>query len=164
MNMTCAKWRDQLLETALGQNASDALNTHLSQCSACATELAKLRTHRERLDTLLPSLATAEPSSNLAARILAATRATNEPAFMWRRWMIAGAAAIIVIAATLGWILNRRTTAPDPALAKAVALAHWQAPTDVLLQLPNHGLLNSIPRLDDSYLAIPMEMQKGEKQ
>ncbi|HEY6971479.1 MAG TPA: hypothetical protein VJA94_19880 [Candidatus Angelobacter sp.] len=166
MNKTCAKWRDQLLEAALGEKASHELDAHLSWCGNCATELTRLRGCCERLDARLPSLAGAEPSADLTNRILASTRsaAAREHASVWRLWTIAGAAAVVLFAAMIGWILSQQTNPLDAAPSGAIALAHWQAPTDVLLQVPNHELLNSIPKLGDSYLTIPVEIQKGEKQ
>ena len=153
------------MEAALGEKASNELDAHLSQCGNCTSELTRLRARRERLDALLPSLAGAEPSADLTNRILAATRsAAREHASVWRLWVIGGAAAVIVLAVMIGWILNRRTNLPDRAPVEAIALAHWQAPTDVLLQVPNQGVLNSVPKLGDSYLTIPLEIQKGEKQ
>ena len=140
MNKTCAKWRDQLLETALGENGNDELNSHLSQCSDCTNELARRGASRERLEALRPSRAGAEPAADLANRILAVAKSktTRISVFTWRRWAIAAAAAIIVIAVMSGWILNRPANVPDHDLIEAMALAHWQAPTDVLLRIPNH--------------------------
>ena len=166
MNKTCAKWRDQLLEAALGEKASDELDTHLSRCGDCAAELTRLHARRERLDALLPSLGGAEPSADLTNRILGATRsaAPREHARVWPLSVIAGAAAVIVFAVMITWILSRPKSPLESASPGTIALAHWQAPTDVLLQVPNQGVLNSIPKLGDSYLTIPLEIQKGEKQ
>ena len=166
MNKSCAKWKDQLLEAALSEKASQELEAHLSRCGDCAAELTSLRDRRERLDALLPSLAGAEPSADLTNRILSATRfaAAREHASVLQLWVIAGAAAVIIFAVMIGWILRRQTNPLDTAPSGAIALAHWEAPTDVLLRVPNQGVLNSVPKLGDSYLTIPMEMQQGETQ
>jgi len=165
MNKACMKWKDQLLETALGQAVGGELEAHLSGCADCAAELSRLRVRRQRLDTLLPLVARAEePSPGLRARIQAAAQVTAkpEPTGFWR-WALVGAVTVVMIAVLIASVLKRPTIVPIADLDGARALAHWHAPTDVLLRAPGHEFLNTVPQLGDAYFAIPMKTEEGEK-
>jgi len=164
MKNTCMKWKDQLLEAALTGTSEGELRDHLSRCADCTTELAALRARRERLDTLLPLVASAEePSPGLHTRILHATAAaTQRQRFSLPRLWVPVTAAVIMIAVMIGWVLNRRNTLTQAELHGAQALAQWRAPSDVLLQMPGQEFLNSAPRLGESYIIeIPTEKERG---
>ena len=164
MKNTCMKWKEQLLEAALAETAGGELSEHLSQCADCAAEFKSLRARRERLDTLLPLVARAEESSaDLRARIVAAAEASTVPRRpdFWRQWVLAGATTLIVIGIMVGWAWNRRAKVMEAELRSAQALAQWRAPTDVLLRIPGQELLTSTPRLGESYIKVPVEMERG---
>jgi anti-sigma factor RsiW len=166
MKNVCMKWKDQLLEAALGESAAPELQNHLSQCADCAAELAVLKARRERLDKLLPKIATAEePSPALRARIIAAVEASNvrRQSNPWGRWALAGAATVILIGAVAVRILKSSTGINEADLRSAQALAEWRAPTDVLLRLPGQQWLNSTPRLGESYINMPTQNGKSRK-
>jgi len=159
MKNTCTKWKDQLLEAALADASGTELADHLSRCPDCAAELKALRTRREKLDTLLPlSAKTQEPSTNLAAGIVAAAEANRASrAFnSWRAstWALAGVACIVVIAVMIGWALNRRSSLTQAELQKAQALVEWRAPSDIFLQTPGQKFLNTVPTLGESYFSM----------
>lgn len=167
MNNACMKWKEQLLEAALGETAGAELQEHLSQCPDCAAELETLRAKRERMDSLLPLMAAAEePSPDLRARIMAATETSKVRPLrlMWQAWALAGVIAVVVIAGTVSWIRNRETRELEATVQTAQQLAEWQSPTADLLKVPGQELLSSSPRLGESYISIPMERGKGEKQ
>jgi anti-sigma factor RsiW len=154
------KWKDELLNAALAGAPSAELKVHLSNCSACAAELAALRARREKMDSLLPLVAqAADPPADFRACVLAATAAADESN---RRsssvtWQLAAVAAVILIALVVGFTLHRRNTVrvPETELAAAQQLADWRAPSDALLALPGPDVLRSIPKLGDSYLQLP---------
>ena len=157
MNNACMKWKEQLLETALGETAGTELLEHLAQCQDCAAELETLRAKRERMDSLLPLIASAEePSPELRARIMAATEtATVHPLrLLWQAWALAGIIAVVVIAVGVIWIRNRENGELEATVRTAQQLAEWQSPTADLLKVPGQELLNSSPRLGESYLPM----------
>ena len=165
MKNDCTKWKEQLLEAALTQEAAPALREHLLTCAMCAAELAALRTQRERLDALLPLVTReAEPSPDFRARVLAAAEtagsARREP--RWRTWGLAGVAAMTVVAVVLALMLRSRIAppAPEPDLAAAQKLAEWRAPSDVFLKTPGSEILRSTPKLGASFFSIPSQSQE----
>jgi hypothetical protein len=166
MKNECAKWKDELLEAALTGAAADGLREHMSKCVDCTAELAALRARSERLNTLLPLVAQgAEPSADFRARVLAAAQATHEtsrgPA--WPVWQRAGAmAAVLVAALVITFTLYRRDarTLPQGELTAAQKLSEWRAPSDVLLKTPGRQILQTTPRLGQSYLQVPAKTDK----
>jgi hypothetical protein len=159
MKNACTKWKDQLLEAALGEPAPE-LEGHLAQCAECTAELVVLKARRERLDALLPMIARAEgPSPGLRARIIAAAEAStaHRQKVLWQRWIFAGVAAVIALAVFAGWAFQRSREVAESELRAAQALAEWRAPTDFLLRSPGDQWLNSTPKLGESYIKMPTE-------
>ena len=167
MKNECMKWKDQLLEAALAGSAGRDLEQHLQQCADCTGELAALRVRRERMDAMLPLVARgAAPATDFRARVLAAAEAGNQGrgARVWRAWAVAGATAIVLVTLATGLALRWRAARSVPAaeLAAAQKLAEWQAPSDVLLESPGRGILESTPRLGESYFKLPAKRDKEE--
>ena len=164
MKNDCGKWKNQLLDAAWGDvEATGELQNHLSQCADCETELAGLRARRERLESLLPLLAKeTEPSPDLRARIVAAAEAATDRRhpMQWRLWATVGAVTAMVLL-MLFLVFGRRTRVTEADLRGAQALAQWRAPTDVFLRTPGQDLLNSTPRLGESYITIPADTEGG---
>jgi anti-sigma factor RsiW len=166
MKNACEKWKDQLLEAALTGRASKDLEEHLKNCASCAADLDELGARRVRLDALLPLVAKGEePSAGFRARVLAAAESADERkrARPWRRWTLAGA-AVLVAALIVGVTLLRRNglAVPEGNLAVAQKLAEWRAPSDGLLRTPGQEILNTTPKLGNSYLSVPMK--NGEEE
>jgi hypothetical protein len=166
MKNACVKWKDQLLEAALAGSAGRDLEQHLRQCADCTEELAALRVRRERLDAMLPLVARgAAPATDFRARVLEAAEAGNQGrgARVWRAWAVAGATAIVLVTLATGLALRWRAARSVAAeLAAAQKLAEWQAPSDVLLESPGRGILESTPRLGESYFKLPAKSDKEE--
>jgi len=167
MKNECAKWKDQLLEAALSGVATSGVEEHMLGCASCPEELAALRARRERLDAVLPLVVRgAEPPPEFRARVLAAAAAANlaKGARPWRVWGLAGAA--VVAAATLLIILTVRQRevriVPASDLAAAEKLAQWRAPSDVLLETPGREILQTTPRLGESYLRVPKKTDEED--
>ena len=155
MTMPCFKWKDRLLEAALGEVPGGALAEHLKNCPACASALTELHARRAQLDSCLTLVARgAELPGDFRARVLAAV-ATAQPSrtWPWRRWVPAAAAlAVILLVAVIGW---RRGPAGKPRDAEFVsveALMQWRAPSDVFLETPGREILQTIPKLGTSHL------------
>jgi hypothetical protein len=164
MNNACMKWNDHLLEAALAEVTDSGLRDHLSQCAGCAARLQALRARREQMDTLLPLLARpAGIPPDLYTRTMGAAEASRthrQPNF-WRQGAFAGAVAVIVIAATIGWTWKQRRNEANAELRAAQQLAQWRSPTQVLLQIPGQEFLTNTPKLDESYINVPMRTERG---
>ncbi|MGD0425109.1 MAG: hypothetical protein ABSC10_00185 [Candidatus Acidiferrales bacterium] len=167
MKNECAKWRDQLLEAALTRTAAGGLEEHLLVCASCAEELAALRARRERLDALLPLVAAgAEPPPEFRAQVLAAAEAANEAevARPWRVWALAGATVVTVVTLLIVLAVPQSEIRIVPAsdLAAAEKLAQWRAPSDVFLETPGREILQTTPRLGESYLRVPKKTDQED--
>jgi hypothetical protein len=166
MKNECAKWKDELLEAALTGASAAGLREHMSKCADCTAKLATLRAKSERLDALLPLVAQgAEPSADFRARVLAAADATSETSrgIAWPEWQRVGAmAAVLVAALVISFTLYRRDprTLPQSELTAAQKLSEWRAPSDVLLKTPGLEILQTTPRLGESYLGVPTKTDK----
>jgi predicted anti-sigma-YlaC factor YlaD len=167
MKKACEKWKDSLREAALSGVTAKDLEEHLRDCTDCAAELDEVRARAERLDTLLPLMMQgAEPSADFRARLLAAAEAAREEklARPWRVWTLAGATAVFVVVLMIAGALQRRTARmiPGDELAAAQRLAEWRAPSDGLLATPGREILQTMPRLGESYLNVPVKPAEGE--
>jgi hypothetical protein len=165
MTTACAKWKDQLLESALGGTVGGEFAAHVKTCPGCAAALGALRARRERMDTLLPLVARAsEPPGEFHAKVMAAAEASREtPVWFLQRRVLAGAAlvlAAIVFAAVLRW--RSGPTFPNADLAAAQSLAQWRAPSDVFLETPGREILRTTPRLGESYVNVPIQTNEEE--
>jgi anti-sigma factor RsiW len=163
MNNNCTQWKDALLEAALSDRPAAGLEQHLSQCSACAANLATLRARRERLDALLPlAIRGPEPSAGFHGRIMnAAESAGRTSRTAWPAWGLAAAAILLIVfggGPVLRWFSTR--TGPDAELAAATRLANWRAPSDALLAIPGREILSTTPRLGESYPQFQTDKEK----
>lgn len=126
MNTTCARYGDDLtafLDGELGVASSESLRLHLRGCTACASELARLRAAVRQHEKAL-----AAPIAVDVERLLASTReslgalgvasgaAATRPSsrqrwgvFPWNRALVAGVAAAAVV--VVSWF-GLRDTAP----------------------------------------------------
>ncbi len=158
MTNDCSIWKNALLEAVLTGAANNALEAHVSQCANCTGELAALRTRREQLDSLLPQLAQgAEPSVDFRARLLAvaeATHSTWRPRF-WPSWSLVGVTGLIAAVLVVGWAFHPgASSVPETELLAAEKLTQWRAPSDVLLAAPGAQILQTTPKLGQSYLPV----------
>ncbi len=164
MKTACAEWKDALLEATLTGTMAGELEDHLKMCVGCAEAFAALQVRRERIDTLLPLMARGEePSPEFRARLLARADALRKTRRVsrWRTWALAGVAAAIAAAAIVSLLRQSREPAtPDRELVAAQSLAEWRAPSDVLLETPGRELLRATPRLGESYVKIPVQVDK----
>jgi hypothetical protein len=169
MKTECTKWqnKDALVNAAVAAPAGSAaaeLEDHLSRCPECARDLARLRARQQQIDTLLPLVARdAELEPGFETRVLAAaaaldaSRRSRAPR-LWMRWALAGAVAALMI----GLAVHSRTSQirSREELIAAQKLAHWRAPSDVLLQLPGQEIMRTTPKLGESYLNMSLKLNK----
>jgi len=165
----CEKWKDQLREAALTGARAQELAEHLQTCADCSAELRDLEARKARLDALLSRVVQgAQPSADFRARVVAAAEANGEGkrARGWRLWILAGAAAAIVMV-MVGAAIYRRTaqtiSVSVTELAAAQKLAEWRAPSDSLLATPGQEILRTTPKLGESYLHVPMKEVEEER-
>ena len=156
----CEKWKDQLVEVALGIPAPAGFEEHLSSCSACGEALAGLRVSSRQMDAGLRALVDAEgPSPAFRARLMDSIEARRASRFGWLAWTgaFAGVGALVVLGIILTLAVNRRSGPAGPAavLSTAPALSEWRSPTEALLRTSADELLKSSPRFGESY--FPME-------
>ena len=157
MTGDCGKWRDELSGAALTGNPAHGLNEHLAECSRCADKWSALRAKRERMDAILPFLAQGEePSPGFPARVVAAA-SEKQQNDRRRLWQLAATAAVLVAVIGIGMsqLRQSRTNISANDHAAAQKLGEWRAPSDVLLQAPEQGMLDATPRLGDSYFQVP---------
>jgi hypothetical protein len=167
MKKACEKWKEPLREAALTGITAKDLEEHLRGCADCATELEDLRARAARLDRLLPLMMQgAEPPADFRAQVLAAADAAGRGKRVqpWRVWTLAGASAAVVVVLIFAVTLQRRTARriPGDELAAAQKLAEWRAPSDGLLATPGQEMLQTMPRLGQSYLSIPAKWNEEE--
>lgn len=167
MKNACKEWKDQLLETTLTGTTPNGLEEHLQSCADCGAELKELQARRAKLDMLLLMMARdAEPSGDFRARVLAAAESVREGkhARPWRVWTFAGATAVVVVAlmAGLSVMEKNKRVVPQNELEAAQKLAEWRAPSDSLLRTPGQEILNSMPKLGNSYLQLPVKTNEEE--
>lgn len=156
------QWKDQLLDAALTGTQAPALANHLSTCPHCARELADLESRRQQLDSLLPRVApVADLPRDFRPRVLAAAQAAEkrDHARSLRAWRLTVASALAVAILIVALRLHRTDVSvpaqPAPDVAAAQRLAEWRAPSDTLLVTPGREILQTIPKLDDTYFRLP---------
>lgn len=158
MTNDCAKYRDQLLEAALTANIGRVLESHLRNCTSCTAELAALRERRGRMDALLPLVARgAQPSDGFRTQVLSAAAATDpQRSRPWKIWALAGVTVALLAGLTATRLLQQKASRESAAaeIAAAQKLAEWRAPSDVLLETPGIAILQTTPKLGESYLKV----------
>jgi len=155
----CPKWKDELLDRALGLPASRAFEEHLKECLACSAALADWRHRRERMDeALLKLVPRAEPSAAFRAQLMARLEEApaRKPAWSGWAWVLTAVAWVAVFSAWLVFSTRSRRvpTEHERILVSSEALAAWQSPTGSLLHSSADKLLGSVPRLGDSYFPL----------
>jgi anti-sigma factor RsiW len=113
--MTCNDVRENLIELLTGGQADPQATAHLSQCSACAQELASMR----KTLALLDEWEAPEPSPYFITRLRAHVRSEQEkaPAANWVAWLrrpvLAVSLATVLAAGGLLYRLSVMVVPPD---------------------------------------------------
>lgn len=157
MKRDCMKWKDELLEAALGRTGDTKFYRHLEDCRQCAHELETLRLRQSDLERLLPLLVQeVEPGPEFLSRIRSAIEVGSAPRPL-NGWLVATAAAALVCLLIIASARFRRVrpSITSTELATAEALAQWRAPTDELLNTPVQEFLPKGKRSHSSLTAPP---------
>ncbi len=119
--MTCNDVRENLIELLTGGQADPQVAAHLSQCNACAQELASLR----KTMALLDEWEAPEPSPYFLTRLRAHVRDEREkaPAANWVAWLRRPvlAVSLATVLAAGGLLYRLAVVAPPAETGDAVA-------------------------------------------
>jgi hypothetical protein len=124
--MTCEEFHDAVgdyVDGTLTREARRSMEQHIESCAACATlagDLARVRQLASSLERLAPP-AGAWPRIVQAARLPGNDAAGGRRA--WRMWVPLSAAACLVMAAALTYVLRQPATPAQPAQPAATAQA-----------------------------------------
>lgn len=155
----CPKWKDRLLDFALGVPPPRALQAHLKICPACSAAWVEFRARREHMDGLLPRLMHGiEPSAALRARLMASLGEPLRRGHGWRLPVgaIPAFALVLLLAVFLVSSGHRRIglTKPAKVSTSTGGLGEWHSPTAYLLSSPAEQLLQPGPRLGQFYFPL----------
>jgi predicted anti-sigma-YlaC factor YlaD len=156
MAMTdCQKWKDALIDHALGQSADTALEGHLAACPACADALRGWRERAAQLDPAIRQITAVEPGPFGPERILSRAALRPRRSFYVR---LAWALPIVILVALTFYKLSR----PEPrAPLPLTALSTWRSPTQSLLRSPADPLLKDVPRLGEGFFQMKSQGVKN---
>jgi anti-sigma factor RsiW len=131
--MKCNDVRENLMELLTGGQADPQATAHLSQCAACAQELASMR----KTMALLDEWEAPEPSPYFLTRLRAHVKEEREkaPASRWVAWLRRPVLAVSLATALAAGGLLYRLTIGVPAADSGAALA------DIESLDKNHDLL-----------------------
>jgi predicted anti-sigma-YlaC factor YlaD len=121
--MKCNDVRENMFELLAGGQADPQVTAHLSQCSACAGELAGLR----KTMAVLDEWEVPEPSPYFLTRLRAHVKEEREkaPAIHWVAWLrrpvLAVSLATVLAAGGLIYRLTIGTPPPEPGPGTALA-------------------------------------------
>ena len=104
--MSCERFEGDLIDVAAGVPAAPGLEAHLEGCPACRARLDERRRVLEDVDHVLRARLGAEPSPELAARVMSRL-AEGDARAPWRPFWLAAVAAALGAALLAGWMARR---------------------------------------------------------
>jgi len=146
----CDKWKEAVIECALGEPPGAALEQHLAACPVCSMALAAWRKRAAQLDATLQDLTAVEPGPHMPARILAGIEDGASRPFYWR--LIPAAALAVIACAVVSLYRPAEPRRPGP--ATVTALSAWRSPTQSLLRSSADPLLKGVPRFGEGFLEM----------
>jgi len=158
------RWRDELIDHALGGPARAALAEHLAGCAVCSAALRRSRARMEKIDAGVRQLAASEPSPEAVSNLMAHIRAQRERTWLWGwQWRTAALCgfAIVIVFLVYGWKIHEQRRESEKIFNAASAIGSWRSPTDSLLRSPTDGWLNASPRLGEYF--YPLDTNVPEK-
>jgi hypothetical protein len=142
----CPKWREELIDLALGQSPGRALEAHLADCAGCSQALEVWRQKAAQVDAGIQKLTAADPRAHGPERILAQIQefAPDKP-FYGR---VALAALILTVSLV---VVLYRPAPPKKVPFPVMALSTWRSPTESLLHSAADPLLKSVPQFGEKF-------------
>jgi hypothetical protein len=152
----CDRWRERLVEHAVGAPAVQGLADHLKNCSDCSVALAKMQRLAGKIDYGIRNLAAAEPGTDHARSILAAVEARRDKTRWWRPTGVAVAGAfavatLLAVSLEVVWRIRAQREDSQKALLAAAEISNWKSPTSNLLHSPYESVLKAAPRLGEGF-------------
>ena len=142
----CPQWREELIDHALGQSPSAALEAHLAACAGCSQALEAWRQKAAQMDAGVQQLTAAEPRSHGPERVLTQIQQLSPSRPFYGR--VALAALILTVSLV---VVLYRPAPPKKAPFPVMALSTWRSPTESLLHSPADPLLKSVPHLGEKF-------------
>lgn len=157
-------WREELLDHALGNPASEKLAKHLASCPACTGTLNDWKAAAKQMDGCLAIGTDAEPAPHIVPRILAEVGRPPQARTVWAAWRIplASAAIVLLAFAAYGW-KQRQNTEDRKLLSAASSIGDWKSPTAHLLQPPTGQWLNTSPQLGQYFYKLQESVPAKER-
>jgi anti-sigma factor RsiW len=142
----CPKWKEELIDYALGRPAGASLEAHLAACTGCSQALQAWRQKAAQMDAGVQQLTAAEPAAYGPQRILTQIQQLSPSKSFYGR--VALAALILTISLV---VLLYRPARPKKVPFPVVALSTWRSPTEWLLHSSADPLLRSVPHLGERF-------------
>jgi anti-sigma factor RsiW len=145
----CPKWREELIDYALGQPAGAALEEHLASCTGCSEALQAWRQKTAQVDASIQQLTAVEPRAHGPERVLAHIQQLSPGKPFFGR--VALAALILTVSLV---VVLYRLTPPRKVSFPVVALSTWRSPTESLLHSAADPLLKSVPQFGEKFFEM----------
>jgi anti-sigma factor RsiW len=142
----CPKWKEELLDYALGRPPGAALEAHLADCAGCSAALQAWRQKAAQMDAGVQQLTAAEPHVHGPQRVLNQIRQLSPSQPFYGRVALAALIITVILVVVL-----YRPTPPKKVPFPVMALSTWRSPTESLLHSPADPLLKSVPRLGEKF-------------
>jgi hypothetical protein len=127
--MPCERYASTLADAAAGGVVTAEVEAHLGSCASCRAELATLREALGLADAELRTIASAEPSPSLQARIRRAVAEEDASATTTWRWLWPAMAAALLLLAVAAGLWRVGGLAPPPRIAAATLSPTSTAPS-----------------------------------
>ena len=160
------RWREELLDHALGSPAGGALTEHLEHCAVCSEALREWKARMGQIDAGVQQLADSEPSAQATLRIMAELRARRRRGWLpeWRRVTATLAGLGLVIASFIYiWKTAEQRKETEKTLSAASTIGSWRSPTEGLLRLPADQWLNAPPQLGTYFYQLDTDVPEKER-
>jgi hypothetical protein len=143
----CPRWKEELIDHALGRPPGAALEAHLALCAGCSEALDALRQKAAQMDAGVQQLTAVEPRDQGPERVLANIQQLLPGKPSYGRIALAALTLTVSLVLVLYRPARPRKVVPFP----TVALSTWRSPTQSLLHSPADPLLKSVPHLGEKF-------------
>ncbi len=161
------RWREELVDHAVGSPASSALAEHLRSCAVCSEALREWKARMDQIAAGIRQMAASEPSAGAALRVMAEVRSRRPRVWLpkWR-WATATLSGLAIISASFiyAWRAREQRNQAERTLAAAAAIGRWKSPTEGLLRSPADRWLKATPRLGQYFYQLKTNVPEKESE